>query len=72
MTEIAFTAQQLPSTKWRLTKNTTDDRGEPKIIDYGVYDTPALAHQAIKIILDPPRHFWDPNGDEIRGHKQPD
>ena len=67
MSEIVFTAQQIPSTqKWRLLQNMTDDAGKPYEQDRGVYDTPALAHEAVQIIINKPMHHWNANGEEIK------
>jgi hypothetical protein len=62
MTEIRFQLQQMPNQKWRLTENPN----APEPIDRGVYDNPALAATAVKIILNPPCHYYDKNGDEIK------
>lgn len=72
MTEITFTLQQLPTNKWRLTQSMTVAGSDPFEQDRGVYDSPALAHEAVKIILNPKYYYYDPNGDEIKDHKQPD
>lgn len=63
MTEIRFQLQQMPNKKWRLTENIPDE-SLPQ--DRGIYDTPDLAGEAVKIILDPPYHYYDQNGDVIR------
>ena len=63
MTAISFTLQKMPSEKWRLTQHKEADTPD---IDRGVYDTPALAHAAIKIILNPQYIHYDANGDEIK------
>jgi hypothetical protein len=67
MTGIRFTAQQIPTNqKWRLTENMVDDDGKAFVQDRGVYDTPALAHHAVKIIVNKPMYHYDQNGDEIK------
>ena len=66
MSEIAFTAQQLPNKKWRLTQTMLVEEAEPHEQDRGVYDSPALAGDAVKIILNPQYVHWDQNGDEMK------
>ena len=67
MTKISFIIQQTPNDKWRLTQSMINgEDGRPMEQDRGVYDSPAKAEEAIKIILNPKRHFYDANGDEIK------
>ena len=67
MTAISFTLQRTLDNKWRLTQHMDVDSGQEfkHDQDRGVYDSPALAHAAIKTILNPQFIHYDANGDEI-------
>lgn len=57
MTEPAFTAQQMPDGKWRLSK------GKHSM---GVFESPAECESAIHRIIVPNVLYWNENGEPIR------